>query len=465
MWFLIPAAVYTLALLWCVMETKRSLGVKGKLLEKIPKEMLAKMPRPIQLPYDSAVSHVLRYAKVFHTQNLTTVISVMSDVLYHTIATAIQGLNRIGIRKEIRFSPYPEQQTEDGLSFVYTDSLFKTGKSEIAATVIKGDMSERYVDSATGTVLYAVEKKNAEVTVSTVRSTARAAGQPIHCEGCGMEVETSGELFICKYCGATYRADSYDWVTTGISTPMEEAGNEQVGNTRVMQPLMYAAMFGGPVLAVLGLFAGSSTFLQVLIILGTLYIFGFAFWYARFIRVQMEAYRQLETLDPLATANIVGARMTYLCKRLFLAHDHNPADMRTMMDAAAFESFAQAPHNGSFVLDVAGLGLPGKTTFYLRDGRQILDMNGTVFLLTLTPQRQVLMVKRPLHVVFYRNERTRYEAMLDMQAMRCSGCGMPLDLTAHSACKYCGIEYDVADFDWKVAWVDPGVFTTNAAEG
>jgi rRNA maturation endonuclease Nob1 len=48
--------------------------------------------------------------------------------------------------------------------------------------------------------------------------------------------------------------------------------------------------------------------------------------------------------------------------------------------------------------------------------------------------------------------------MLTAQARKCIGCGDSLNLTASGACKSCGTEYDVADFDWKIAYVDANAF-------
>lgn len=436
--------------------TKKATGIN---LNKISNEELAKLPRPAELPYDNAVRHIIRYANVFRTQNLASVFSVMSDVYYHTVSSMIQGFNRIGIRKELYFSPYPKQDEDSGLDYTYAPRIYSNGKAEIQGTTVKGDYAERYTDSTTGTVLYSHEKKNAEITVLSLRSPERDSNQPIYCESCGMEVQTSGELFICKGCGATYRSDSYDWVTASIATPMAAEENKQAMSfgEKIVPGLMYGAEIATPVLAILGLFAGRSPLIKILIVLGCLYIPAAACYIIRMIQIQNKAMMDLAKFDPLASTAIFAFRTGYLINRMYNAHDHNPGDMRTMMAAEAFAAFAQVPHSGNFVLDVLSTTF-GSASFYVRDGRQCFDVSHTVKLLVLTRQRQAVTVERPLHMVFYRNEHARYEKMLSAQKTKCTGCGQPLDLTAHAACKFCGIEYDVADFDWKIAAVDATSF-------
>ncbi|MDR0325417.1 MAG: hypothetical protein LBI19_04890 [Oscillospiraceae bacterium] len=442
--FALPIITYA----FCYWYNKR-MTLKALNLQKVPVELADK--RPAELPYETALYYLETFVRLFKTQNLASVASIMGDTFYYSLQGVIKGLNRLGIRKEIQLDPYPG---EPGIPADYTFRVFGGGKTDVSAETITCNYSEKYIDSTTDAVLYSRELRRKRATVGVARSSAREETQAVYCINCGEVIDTSGELFICPGCRASYHADSYDWVICNIVLPKNETSVMQ--NTR---RAVFAFMAAAALLPILSLIAGGSIFVQGFIILCCAAMLIATIRFSQVFHIGVyTGINKVSRLDPLCTAALIGMRIYYLISRLYNAHDHNPHDISTLMDENAFKAYRENYlHSGTYVLDIINADTL-KTEFCLRNGRQVLDVTVKAALLTLTPERQVETVEKKIELSLYRNENTRYEYLLAAETQRCPNCSENLDMTAHGACKACRTQFDIADFDWKIASVNQNVF-------
>ncbi len=405
--------------------------------------------RSAVLPQDATVWYLRYYTDVFKSQNLNSVVSIMTDTFYHLVSTTIKGLNRLGIRKEIEVDPFPANV--DGQED--TDAVLVEGKTDISSGHVDCRMVERYIDTQTGQVLFEQRHDKKALTLNVTRSSARTAAEPICCLNCGAEVDTSGEIFVCKHCGTTYRSDSYDWVLSSVDWLTFRSKASKLGG--LLAGVILAAMI---LPMILGIFASGRPVLIAIVVILNLIFLAAVIAGLGFSAHAQAGFNRLAKIDPLASPTVMQRRAVYLMRRLYHAHDHNMADIRPMMDAQMYQYLLQNHrHSGNYVLDFDEVSLD-VPRLSMQNGRQVFEANFQANLVVLTPQRRVEFVLKRGKITLYRNQNTRYEHKLQAESFTCGGCGSSLNLTANGSCKYCGLEYDIADFDWKLATVDFGLF-------
>ncbi len=411
-----------------------------------------KLKRPSALSQDRALYYLHLYCEAFKTQNLPALVSIMTNRFYCKVANQINAYGRLGVRKEIELCPYPPEDSAADETL-----LFAQGYRDMSINSTDFKVLERFVDTQTGRVIYERYKDKLWIITTLMRGAHRSEAEELHCVGCGNKVDTSGETFICKYCGATYRADSFDWVMDDVQIGY---GSMLKANKRTR--FLFALVVVGIAALPLSLLALFVDFFIVLTILCNL-----AYLAAVLIALAMEkkvvqSMSPLEQYDPGEAITRLNGRFANIVERVAFALDFDVAEAASDLETPLYEYFAAlAPRGDYHVLEAAVY--TGEFRYYHANNRQYIDAPLTLSFLLLTHDRQVAEIYKTVNARFYRNLGTKVSLQNKMQNVTCTGCGFPLDLTAQGACKYCGAHYDMADFDWKLAAIDPAAFDYTGA--
>ncbi len=408
--------------------------------------------RASALPQDTALYYLQQYTKVFQTQNLLSVVSLMSDVFYSKIAGMLGAYAKLGIRKEIELSPYPPSDIPEDED----EPVDVQGNRDMSFNFTYFKVLERFIDNQTNRVIY--ERYRDKVFASTIliRGSHRTEAEKLFCTGCGNPIDTSGETFVCKYCGATYRADSFDWVLDSV-----EFGLVQMKNPFVRVALIFSIVGIAAIpLSILTLFI---PFLVPLLYLCNLTYVGYCIWGIFFTRKMAASLKELQAYDPGEAELRIYHRFENVLQQLYFSAAGDLSEVRADLDPNLVAQFtANPPRTTHHVLEV-GVIPSAEFKYYQANNRQYIEDQLTLNYLLLTADRQVAALTKKVPVRFYRNLNTRVSNLTQMQGLRCSGCGSPLSLTARCTCKYCGVQYDMADFDWKLESIDPTAFDFSGA--
>ncbi len=409
--------------------------------------------RPSALSQDRALYYLRLYCEVFKTQNLLSVVSIMSNQFYNKISNMINAYGRIGIRKEIELAPYPPEENAADDTTVYAQ-----GYRDMSVNSTDFQVLERYVDTQTGRVLHERYKNKQSIITTLMRGTHRTEAEELHCLGCGNKVDTSGETFVCKFCGATYRADSFDWVMDGLQIGLGAILKTNKA-ARFALVLTLVGMAAVP-LSVVALFVDFFVWLAILCNISYIAAVVFALVVERKV---LKSMSPLEQYDPGESIMHLNSRFSNILERLAFAMDFNVSEAASDLDAPLYNYLATLTPRGDYHVLEASV-FTGDFQYYHADNRQYLDAPVTLAFLLLTQDRQIAEISKTVNARFYRNINTRISVQNQMQNVTCSVCGFSLDLTAQGSCKYCGTQYDMADFDWKLASIDPSVFDYTGAK-
>ncbi len=408
--------------------------------------------RPSALSQDRALYYLHLYCEVFKTQNLLSVVSIMSNRFYCKIANMINAYGRLGIRKEIELFPYPPETNAADETMIYAQ-----GYRDMSVNSTDFKVLERFVDTQTGRVIYERYKDKLWIVTTLMRGAHRTEAEELHCVGCGNKVDTSGETFICKYCGATYRADSFDWVMDDVQIGY---GSMLKANKRTsfILALMVVGIAALP-LSLLALFV--DFFIVLTILCNIAYIAAVLITLALEKKV-VQSMSPLEQYDPGEAITRLNGRFANVIERLAFALDFDASEAASDLDRPLYEYFASlTPRKDYHVLEATVY--TGEFRYYHANNRQYIDAPLTISFLLLTHNRQIAEIHKTVNAQFYRNLGTKVSLQNKMQNVTCSSCSFPLDLTAQGSCKYCGVQYDMADFDWKLATIDPTAFDYTGA--
>ncbi|MDR2889352.1 MAG: hypothetical protein LBV33_05875 [Lachnospiraceae bacterium] len=417
-----------------------------------------KAQRGVNLPNDKALQYLHSYYNSFKTLNLNSVASIMTSNLYYRVATKIRLFNKVGLRQECEITPTPLSPPDNAVEKDYIDI---NGKDDYTKGRVVGGLDYRFVDTVTGEALADIHYDKVDCSIFVTRGSERSSGDDFACQGCGAKVTASGELFICKYCGTTYRADSFDWCLSGVVDTIvpnkkdKRAQRKTSFGEKIANLILYPAFFIA--IWIFPFWADRIPLIKSFII-AQLIIFPLVAVIAS-IRsiIKKRRYWAMTKADPLCTMSVFLTRTDHLLERLFNAHDLNPGEMKPIMDGALYQHLiANYQHSGNYVLSV-NLGLIDDVRYSVANGRQHAKVAGRVFYTIFTPERAVRRFNKKGWISLYRNEGTRYKRRNEMQAANCSGCGAAMDLTVNGACRYCGAEYDIADFDWVIEAIDMGI--------
>lgn len=383
------------------------------------------------------------YLNVFRNLNVKSLLSISTDLFYHQTLADIQHLTSVGLRKDIEFAA---GENPDGTSMGFAMVL---GKFAWTSHQMNGSCRERIVDSLTDRVL--VDKYNPAgwLLLSLNKTPGRTKNEEIYCSGCGTPLLINGELFICKNCGATYTADSYDWVINKF-----KLNSSAVTNGATFAGFAVCCL---PILALVSLFV---KFLQPISnVLSCALIFG-SIAYLIAAVIYYIALLKLSSYDRNSSMFKVEDRFLYLTSLFVKSRSGDRSAMKMFMHEGAYNYWLQNDiPTGNRIIDYEFSKLTHIKDFIIADGYQHLTIKSTVKMVLFNEQtRQVQKIKRPVSFGLYRRQNTRYESKAAAEIINCSGCGMSINMTADGKCKFCGKEFDVADYDWKIEWMDHGFY-------
>ena len=427
----------------CIVIMAVSIQSAVNLRKAKPDDPVGKQSRDL-LEDKEALRYLNIYTSAFRTMNVNTLYSTMTDFMYHSTATAIQGFAKLGVRKEIDFELDPKQKSYAG-ELVSDDGKLVTSASHIYCSRYR----ERLVDTVSNAVLHTYEAANVDIILHLSRSIAKDTAETKYCSGCGAPLQTNGEIFVCQHCGATYTSDSYDWMISAYSTFDNKKANA------LYTPIGCAAFLLFFALPIMGFCSSNNPGLAAIVTALDLLLVAAAGIYAGVVRKVYRGLKQLKDIDPLSPDDLVQHRGLFLISIFYSACNFNLNLLKPFMDSNAYaELLAAYRPSGSYVLSTSTTGMGAIEGLRIENGRQILSVNLTLKLTVLDRNRTIQVIKRKVFFEMYRNEHVRYEHKLSSESFTCKGCGMSVNLTANGKCKYCGTEYDIADYDWKLGRID-----------
>jgi rRNA maturation endonuclease Nob1 len=378
------------------------------------------------------------YMQAFKSLNIQSLSSILTDLQYHMVSNKINSLIKRGLRQEIII----QEKTKSGRDTSGRDFM-KYGGINSIIDYVQAQYIERLFDNTNGNVLYEKNIPDANVQLILCKSNVKKIAEDKYCTGCGTKLNTNGELFICPNCGATYKSDSFDWVINRIK--VEDKKNSTI--TKISQFIsigMLAAIF-------IGFMFGKNPVVAIMLAIINISIIALGFWYKNFVNYSYKAIYQLAEIDPNMSVIKLDSRVNYLTEIIYNGMNNNINDLKTFMDPLEFESLQENHSNkDEYFVDFKPM-FAVLSNLIEKDNRHYLT--ATLYLAkvtTVNAKKEVKTSYKKISFDIYRYSHVRYQTKTEMEGFCCKNCDMPINLTATGTCKYCGTEYDLAEFDWKI---------------
>jgi len=386
------------------------------------------------------------YIDSVRTGNIRRLHSIMSDSMYHLTESDAQARARLGIRREIEYAP---------AGFIAPSPIMHDGKVSWSSVQFPVKYTERIIDNQTNQPLHTIHHDKADIVMTITRSDSRAPGEVLSCIGCGQPVDTSGELFICPYCKATYTADSYAWSISAYAVLSEKSQEKSViGRLTVVTMIMMI------VLPILGFISQAVPFLRWVVIIVNILMLGMIlYWGLWMVPNAFRGVFHMRKIDRLFSMSKFFSRVEYLMSIFFSATNYNPNNLKPFMDQYVFAEMMQNfQHTGNYVLRVDMHG-QGKTSAIKRHGgRHYMTLSINTDVVLLDSYRRVHELKKRISFQVCRAESAMTTLKSNFDILECPGCGRSINLTANGKCKYCGAGYDLSQIDWILGRIDKSMF-------
>ncbi|WHH61334.1 hypothetical protein [Petroclostridium sp. X23] len=434
-------------------------GLFGFLMQKLEKEKTYRPEDGSKNEFERRISEEKSqrfrnlYFDLFRNRNINTIMNSMSDLLFQALNMEINNLNRLGLKRDIKFIPKKEKERDESI----TVSDF--GKFSVTEEKLTGNYQESLIDTTNDTVLWKRQFSKSNLTMVLSRNPEQREKKEFYCQGCGSPIKLVGEQFICHNCGAKYSSDSYDWIIGDIKLSNEGLlGGTSGEKTKsiITEEISKKAglVLGYAIIAVVvaSLFLGKSSIVSTLagwasnFLVFTMLLGGVYYIYLIF------PYRHLIKYDKMSSPQRVNERAGYLLRRLMLTYQNYPGKMKAFMDSSFFERWKNSlkTEEDQLIFTETDLSKLNIKKFWVKDGRQHIKLEVATFNLYITPEKVIKETSENIGVILYRNQNVYYQNVFDVQTFYCESCGMPMDLAADGKCRYCGAEYDLADYDWKI---------------
>ena len=391
------------------------------------------------------------YIDAIRTNSPRRLHNIMTDALYHTTQVKVEGMTRIGLRREIEY---------EHTGVMEPASIMQDGKITWAQLWVPCKYTERLVDSTTGAVLETTQIDNANIVLDITRNPDREPGEEINCLGCGNPIDSDGELFICKYCKATYTADSYDWSIAGYDVYKGWGTSKSLGVNPLLTGIV-SVMMGLMVFnPILGFIAGGNSALTPVVWILNIITLGAVFFYVYWlIPHAMKGFIELKKIDPLSSLMQLHNRTEYLLSIFFSAMSFSPRILKPFIEPSIYEEISQNfKPTGNYVLNVEGAGWGTMSGAIKHEGKIYFNYSIDFFLTVFDSSRRLNKIKKKLNFQLCRGENVVTENKGGPEALVCPGCGKTINLTADGRCKYCKTEYDLSQVDWILGRVSDDMF-------
>ena len=387
---------------------------------------------------NSRENYLSVYMQAFKSLNIQSLSSIMTDLQYHMASNKIKSLINRGLRQEIIIKEKTQSDSDtSGRDYI------KYGGINGIIDHVHAKYIERLFDNTNGKVLYEKNIPDANVQLILCKSNVKDTAEEKYCTGCGTKLDTKGELFICPNCGATYKSDSFDWVINRIK--VEDKQNGAI--TKISQFIS----FGMLAAILIGFLFGKNPVVAVILAIINIAIVAFGFWYKNFVKHSYKAIYQLSEIDPNLSVIRLDSRVNYLTEIIYHSMNNNIYDLCTFMDPVEFESLLKNPSKtDDYFVDFKPM-FTVLSNLREKDNRHYLT--ATLYFAKVTSinsKNEVKTSYKKISFDIYRYANVRYQTKTEMEGFICKNCGMPINLTATGNCKYCGTEYDLAEFDWKI---------------
>ncbi len=386
------------------------------------------------------------YTDAFRTLNIRSMASISSDLFYHSQVNQVKNLNRLGIKKEITLNTLNNASE--------TTDMNTIGKVAWLTQEIKCQYQEKLIDSVSGRVLDEKSYPSSKFILSMNKNPFRKKSDVLFCSGCGGELQTNGEIFICNSCGASYHSDSYDWVINNAYAEPPALKNTASQMAALMSIIIYAA----PVISFISLFGdrfdNAAKVFNAVALLFTIGYFIYAAWYYK-------AALQMQRFDKLCSMFRVMDRIKFLITKFLNCRFDDRAAMKQFMSGEAYEKWIQTDLNqsGRHIVDYKLSAICKLTDFKVRNGRQTLCLKLPMTLSVFDEKSRKLMKQKcTVAMTIFRNQNTKYQNNFNSEVLYCKGCGMPINQTDEGKCRFCGTEYELADYDWIIESLDTSLY-------
>lgn len=391
-------------------------------------------------------NYLVAYLEALNTLNINSLSKFSTDLFYHSQENFIRLLSKLGLKRKI-FVNFGDNISK-------TTDMNTIGKVSWMVQNIACDYNEQLIDSVTGKILEEKKYPNTKYNLSLNKNPFRQYSNPTYCTGCGSVLNTSGEICICPNCGRTYHSDSTEWVINKVYPDLPPLQNPIT---------LIAGLFGTliliiPIISFFSLFISIlhtvSVFLNVLTFLCIIAYCIYAIWY-------YYALLKLQNMDKLCSMFHVMNRIEFLIYQYISCLENNSALMKQFMDNEFYKYWSSTkPTNSHFhIIDYRTSNVCTCSEFNVLNGRQHLKIKLPLTLSVFDDQsRQLIKVKRTLNMVIFRNQNVRYQNKHNSECFTCKGCGMSVNMTTEGKCKFCGTEYELADFDWIIEQMDNGLY-------
>ena len=376
--------------------------------------------------------------EVYKTLNMKTIMSIVTENLYYSMEAGLSILAKAGLRKEITIIPIMSSQKKEQQPFVVAD-----GKNDMLADGLYCRYVEKYIDNATGKLLYKKEIPNALYVVELIKRDSLDLENEYFCSNCGASMRINGNFFDCDHCGTHYNTESYSWSASDVIVQNKKKDN-LTSNVFIGLILTFIAVnllgmnFPDSVLSSI------SVGLDLLLVLSSILIALIGNYRLRFMR-------QISRSDENFSRFSFKKRIVYLLRKYYLAKDFQNFLVQPFMVPALYKKFeADNKQDDYYVLDFDVLALRIKK-YYVENGRQVADLEVKAKIASMNHKKKLRKKKQKIRLSVCRDEKTFTKVYDKINKMTCDNCGASINLTKDGKCKYCGNSFDLAKFDWIIS--------------
>ena len=390
------------------------------------------------IPKDTTENLIKAYNKVYSTFNMKAMENMLTENMHYTTKCSVESLRKMGLKKEISYKVDQEIakiQENQAINIVMED-----GKNDMTITTIPCEYTETYIDSTTDKKLYTHTKK-AQLNVSFLKSNQVEKDKDTFCINCGTPMESHGDFFDCPSCKSHYSAENYKWSINDIAV---------VERSNVLTGFILAGIVGMVLLSTAA--AIVNKFMFGLAIVGVnLAAFAGVMAYILWLNKVLSVYKVMAVDDPLASRTTFFTRISYLVRTLEMARDFDISKTKAFMEPEMYEKIKAAnKYDDYFLVDFEVKS--GVLSNYRTEGDfRHLDVKLKLNQLILRTDKKKKKIKRKTKKLNYavkRHVNAKTEVNNSIKMITCKNCGANINLTLNGKCKYCGDNYNIAEYDW-----------------
>lgn len=375
--------------------------------------------------------------EVYRTSNIKTVMSTVTENLYYSIEAELSILTKLGLRKEVTIIPVESPVKGEPLPFVIDD-----GKNNMTLSGLDCSYTEKYIDNATGKVLYKKKIPHSLYTIELIKSDILDLKNEYFCSSCGAPMEVNGDFFDCHYCSAHYNTESYSWSASDVIV-QNRKNNNSTSNLFIGFIFMFIAV------TLLGLNFPYSILGTISISLD-IFLILFSVLCALVVNHQLRYIRKILAADKNFSRSNFKKRVVYLLKRFYLAQGTHSSLIQPLMVSELYKELESVhKYDNYYLLDFDVLALSIKD-YYVKNGKQVVSVDIKANTISMNPKKKLRKKKQKIRINVCRDEKTFTNTYDEMKTVNCENCNAPINLAKDGKCKYCGNTFDLSKFDWII---------------